>query len=312
MANSSSRANTVNRAARPADSAQGSGFRYPLPTAEDLPALARLAFRLSATECSDCRNYHVMWPYLRSIGANGGGPEFSWPEQLDIVAAAAAGPSHVRWLLAGSADAGQLAMVAEAMKTRPEATYEVTIIDRCATPLAVCDAHARSAGIRLSCIKGDLQDHAVTGYDVVLIHHTMVFFSESERADFLTHAAGWLAPEGRIVMSLSVDRPGAPPPPRPNLAVAEWRKQRITAAIEDGELELPEDLETFLGRAGYMREGFGARAREHRLAAYLEAFEGAGLAVERQVILTPDITEALAAAWKQRDRLMMMLRRSTA
>lgn len=288
-------------------------FRYPLPTREDLPALSRLAYRISATECAGCRNYHVTWPYLRSIGANGGGPEFNWSDQRAIVAGASAGRRHVRWFLAGSADAGQLAMVAEAMKAHPAATYDVTIVDRCATPLALCREHAAAESIALETIQGELDDYvAAEGFDVVLMHHTIVFVPPPKRAAFIKNAARWLAPDGRLVMTLSLDAPGEPVAKSPNLAMAAWREQLIRDAVADGELELPEDIETFIGRVVGMRDPSRGAMQSHRAEDYYAAIEEAGFAIERLVTLEPEADDELLAQWRQRERAMLVASRSSA
>ncbi len=282
-------------------------FRYPLPTQEDLPFLSRLAYRISATECAGCRNYHVAWPYLRSLGANGGGPEFGWREQLAALAEAAAGRRHVRWFLAGSADAGQLAMVAEAMRAHPEATYDVTIVDRCATPLALCREHASAASIALDTVKGELENYVADDpFDIVIMHHTIVFVPEARCASFLKHASGWLAPDGHLVMTLSIDPPGSPPPTPPNPAVNAWRERIIREAARDGELDLPEDIDIFIERTTSMRDPSRGGARTHRAETYHAALAGAGLAVRSEMQLLPDPAYERAAGPLQRDRFMLV------
>lgn len=287
-------------------------FRFPTPTDENLPALARLAFDVSATQCKACRNYHLMWPYLRSIGACGGGPDANWQQQIEILARAAAGRPHVRWLIAGAADAGLLAMAAAVMHALPGTTFEVTVVDRCPTPLALCRAYAEAKGIALTTIASELEDfEADGGFEMVLMHRTIAFVAEARRAAFLAHAARWLAPGGRLVMALVFDTPGDPPRRRPNRAVLEWRAERIREAIANGELEAPEDAETFVGRVTQTR----ISAREplaHRREDYDAAFAAAKLVVDERVLLRPDEDDSLVKEWERTDRFMLTASRSPA
>lgn len=284
-------------------------FRYATPSDEDLPALSKLAYRLSATQCGDCRNYHVMWPYLRSIGANGGGPELRWSDHVAIMARAAASRSHVRFLLGGSADAGQLALVAEAMRTLPGVSYEVTIVDRCATPLDVCQSYAATAGIEITTIVDELGAYtADEAFDVVLLHHTLVFIPGDERPAFLRHAANWLAPGGSLVISISFDRRGEPSPP-PYQPMMAWREARIRDAAESGELELPEPLDDFLERLRAMRGSRRGPVGTHYRDDYEAAITDAGLSVIEAVHLPPEDHDPMGGNWRHRDRFMLVVQR---
>jgi len=39
---------------------------------EDLRRLAEEAFELADQTCGSCKNFHMLWPYLRLAGASGG------------------------------------------------------------------------------------------------------------------------------------------------------------------------------------------------------------------------------------------------
>ncbi len=284
--------------------------RYARPSDEDLPALSRLAFRLSAEHCAGCRNYHVMWPYLRSIGANGAGPEMRWADQVSTLGRIASGRGHVRWLLAGSADAGLLALVAAAMRTLPGVDYDATVVDRCATPLGLCRAYADTAGIDLCTVADDLGSHAPREeYDLILMHHLMGFMGAEQRSSLLRNAADWLAPGGKLVMSLGFDRPGVALPPRPNVPLMEWRERCIREASQSGELDLPEPLGIFLERLRTMREGSYAPVERHNRQDYEIAIADAGLVLEEELPFPAADDEPLSRAWRARDRFMWVAAR---
>ncbi len=280
-------------------------FRYPTTTGEDLPRLARLAFDLSAIHCDVCRNYHVMWPYLRSIGANGLGPEFAWPIQVETCATAAEGRSDVHWLLAGAADSGQLALVAAAM-ARAGTPFRATVVDRCATPLALCTAHAAARGIDLETLQSDLMEFArPEAFDAVMLHHIHAFFPLEERAAFVRHAASWVAPGGKVFMTASSDDGDTPPPVHPNPAFNKWRAAAVRAAVAKGELDLPEDLDTFLTHMEQMRDPRRKAEGPQDLDQTKGWLVGAGLEILEVVPLPPAQEEVLIRG-ATRQRIMIV------
>ncbi len=271
------------------------GLKYPMPqTDEDLPRLARLAFDLAAVHCGECRNYHAMWGYLRSIGANGRGPEIAWTEKLDALVAAASGRSHVEWLLAGSADSGQLGLVHAAMARAPDATYRVTVVDRCETPLKVCEAFADDVGIELETIKEDLAAfHRDEAFDFVLMHHIIIFVPAEDQAGFLQHAASWLRPDGRLFMTSSYEGEEDVPRVRPKPLLAAWRAEVVEEAVRNGTIDLPEDAGTFIDRLSHMRDSRRPRQVSRRLDYWPAMVSGAGLTVEDVIEFPTDRVEKL-------------------
>lgn len=256
-------------------------FRYPSPTAEDLPRLSRLAFDVSATACGACRNYHVMWPYLRAAGANGNGPEHCFDEHRLLLAKLAEGRADVRWLVPGSADAGLLALVHAAAGETPDARHTVTIVDQCRTPLALCEDFARSVGRRVEFVESDLLGYAPEGqFDVIFLHHVIMFFGEGERLALLRRMNDWLAPEGRIVAAVNFERPRLRDA-RDRQFRNTWREAVVRESIERGEFSAPEDVEVFVRRLHDMRSMQVSKQADlaWRLEDYATLMERAGLAV---------------------------------
>lgn len=263
-------------------------LRYPGRTAENLPSLARLAYDLAARHCGACRDYHVMWPYLRSLGLQGGGPDHRFEEQRAAYAVAAGDGESTRWLIAGSADAGQLALVQAVADLRSERRFGITIVDRCPTPLGVARHHAQACGIDIETVQDDLMTfERPGGFDVVSMHHVVDFFPEEHRAPFMRHAATWLALGGRILLAVNFG-PRDSVDGRSN-AMRAWREAGIRSAAASGELDLPEDLETFVGRLQGMRDSRSNAPRSSHERPYYEALvEEAGLVVTDVVPLPFD------------------------
>ncbi|MCW5714465.1 MAG: class I SAM-dependent methyltransferase [Bauldia sp.] len=280
--------------------------RYPHPTAEDLPRLARTAYGLAGRHCTACRDYHVMWPYLRSLGLHGGGPEHRFAEQHAAFAAAARGRKAVRWLLAGSADAGQLALVGSVAALDRAVLHRVTIVDRCATPLGVARSHAEAAGLGLETVLGDLMAFDAPGaFDVVSMHHVVNFFPEELRLPFLRHAATWLAPDGRILIAVNHVAPGATV--KLSEALRTWREAGIREAAATGRLDLPEDLETFVRRLDGMRDSRkSAQQGGHDRGYYETLASEAGLEIVDIVSLPFDDDERALHGGHPRERCIMV------
>lgn len=278
-------------------SGPAAGFRYRQPSREDLPRLSRLAYDASKIHCGACRDFHVMWPYLRSLGLNGAGPEYNWPHHVDILSRAAAGKPRVRWLIAGSADAGLLAVAAAAAERHATATHEFAVVDRCGTPVSLCRDHAAAQGLDLDASVGDLATYRpARPFDIVLMHQLLVFIPAADQPAFMKQAASWLAPEGRLHLTVSVDMGNRVPRAERAGAMVAWREAAIRADVASGALSLPEDIDTFLRRLSGMRDGrLATRPSGIQLNDYVRLVEGAGLIID-EAFRMPNEPGQVAAA----------------
>jgi len=276
------------------DTTARSSFRFATPTTEDLARLSRLAWEAGAVHCGVCRNYHLSTPYLRRLGIGGTGPEFAWESQLDILLRATAGRTTVRWLLAGSADAGLPGIVGGLAAARPGTEHSLTVVDRCETPLVLCRAHAQAEGMEIETIREDLRAfRRDAAFDAVLMHFTTIFFAEDELAAFLRHASSWLAPGGVLIAGFLYDRPSSDPPGGTSTAVGSWRAAVIREEAAAGRLDLPEDIERFVGR--FEQRNNLQRTERFSTSDAAALLRKAGL-VPREVALLP-FADAEAALW---------------
>ncbi|MGV8839902.1 MAG: class I SAM-dependent methyltransferase [Bauldia sp.] len=284
------------------------GFRYRNRSSEDFSRLARLAYDTSKEHCGACRDFHVMWPYLRSLGLNGAGPEYNWPLHVDALARAAAGRPAVRWFLAGSADAGLLAVAQEAAARIPDAVHSFAMRDLCGTPVALCRDHARAHGLDLDAAVGDLAAYRPERpFDVVLMHQLLYFIPEADQPGFLAHAGRWLAPGGRLLLTVSVEAAARAPRGERDEAMVVWRTDAIRADVASGRLDLPEDIDTFLGRLRGTRAGRAvARPPARSLETFVALVESAGLAVE-EAFPTPNEPGQTAPARDDESRTRYMI-----
>ncbi|MGV8839153.1 MAG: class I SAM-dependent methyltransferase [Bauldia sp.] len=271
-----------------------SRYRFSRPTTEDLPRLARLAFEAASVHCGACRHYHVTAPWFRALGIGGIGVEFSWESQFDTILRAIGGRTSVRWLAAGAADAGVPALIGRIAAARPGTDHTVTVVDRCETPLTLCRAHAEAEGSAIETIRGDLRDfRRDEAFDIVLMHFTTIFFAADEVVPFLRHAGTWLAPGGLLIAGLHHDRPSEEPARAPLPLVNEWRSAIVREAVAAGEIDLPEDVEDFIGRID--RRGLLRSPRRSSTGDAAELVRAAGL-LPRELALLP-FADAEAAIW---------------
>ncbi|MCC6736980.1 MAG: class I SAM-dependent methyltransferase [Bauldia sp.] len=287
------------------------GFRFPRPTREDLPRLARLAFDVGAIHCAKCRDYHLTWPYLRSMGLNGAGPEYNLRLHVELLGRAAAGRTDPRWLLTGSADAGVLAAVEAAIAAMPPANHAITVVDRCPTPLALCRDHAASTGLQVETILADLMAfEPAAPFDVVLGHQVVLFFRDEDRPALYRRMATWLAPRGRLCLTVADTTPAAAGASEYHAVINRWRIAQIRADVATGAVDLPEDTETFIGRmTGRLERINGDRV--FGLDHFIGQLEDAGLSIVEATPM-PDEYPELTITRAGRNRHMIIAERREA
>lgn len=284
-------------------------FRFPSPTRENLPRLARLAFDIGAVHCRGCRNYHLTWPYLRAMGLNGAGPEYNLPLHVELLGRAAAGTPEPRWLLAGSADAGVLAAVQATIDACPPARHSITVVDRCPTPLSLCRDHADSTGLGIETITADLMAfEPADRFDVIVGHQVILFFRDEDRPALYRRLASWLAPAGKLCLTLSDTT--ATDTGAFHTAFTRWRIDRIRAGADAGEFELPEETEAFVARlAGRLERVNGDR--KFGIDHFVRQLGAAGLAIVETVAM-PDADPPTATSRDGRARYMIIAERAAA
>jgi SAM-dependent methyltransferase len=228
---------------------EADAFRFPRPSRENLPRLARLAYDAAAVHCRDCRNYHTTWPLLRAAGLSGAGPEHNYPLHIEILSRLLAGRRNVRWLLAGSADAGVLAMAQGTAEALPGTHHAFTIVDHCETPLTLCRSHAADQGLVATTVNADLMAFEAPGaFDIVIGHQLLLFFRDEDRVPFFRQAASWLAPGGRLCLTVYDRGAAARPRAAASADLYEWRVRNLRADVAAGRILLPEDIEAFIAR----------------------------------------------------------------
>lgn len=165
----------------------------------DLAALARQQFITAHSSCGDCLPYHALWPYLRLTGRVGGveaDQHYLTPLLREVL-----GCTRRRVLIAGSADTGVTALVHHAAGLTA-GLHDITVVDRCDTPLAACRQYGLAHGLRITTVQSDLRALAVhETADVIVGHSILPFLDADGRHAVLCRLQDALAPGGRMVLT---------------------------------------------------------------------------------------------------------------
>ena len=264
----------------------------------DVEALAEFQFRHALATCAECRDYHALWPYRRLAGmvfdADG-------DAHLTAPLVRAAVDNGDRMLIAGAADAGLLSLAAEATAGMA-ITFDV--VDRCATPLAVCRRYMADHDISGTTKEEDLPSISPDSrYRAILAHSVLQFVPEAGRQDFLRRCRQSLVPGGALIFAERL-QPAKSEDNRHRLYPRE-----MLDALAASHIRLPEDETTFLERLraslGERRLRLSAALRSGELPALLEA-AGYSLRYSEEHLLSrrmtaardaaPDITVSIVAA----------------
>lgn len=180
--------------------------------AEPLAELAALARQWAPVHCQadgegrGCGAYHGFWPFMRLMGL---GKTLSGQSARYLAELGAAltghrqrhGAAPARVLVSGCADASALAHVLEAGRCSGVA-LAATVVDRCATPLRLCEWYARQQGVVIASVRQDLLAHHADGaYDLIFTSSLLGYFSPAQRVELFQRYACLLAPGGVLLFA---------------------------------------------------------------------------------------------------------------
>jgi SAM-dependent methyltransferase len=169
---------------------------------DDDDAQARAGWRIGAALCRDCGGYHQIWGLLRAAGVVGG-PRVDQGLLPSLLNELSVGGARI--LIAGSADAGLLQVVAGAVAARP---LTVTVADRCPAPLALIGEIETPTGVTVGRLRADLtrldQQRA---YDLILSHSMLYFVPRKDQQRVLEQLRDALDEDGRLVLVLRLSAP---------------------------------------------------------------------------------------------------------
>jgi hypothetical protein len=210
---------------------------------------------LAPALCSGCADYHLRFVLTR-FASPGKGVAVDRPllvkrvqQILADVACRQDGPLDI--VIAGAADTGILATCAHAtavMCASLHSRCRFIVLDRCRSPLALCDEFAKRHGLTVRSVQADLvagsEEFAA---DLVVSHSFLRFIDRAQQIALLKRFGTWLKPRGRIMISQSL---------RVNDGAAlekeeKWSASVITkakAAIADGTIKITPEAELLFER----------------------------------------------------------------
>lgn len=168
---------------------------------QELADSAARTFAQAPRTCSaDCAWYHGLWQYLRLLGLASTPLDDAafFEQELGTLA------SGARVLIAGTADYAPLELIA---RSAPHA--QVTVLDRCATPLALCADYARRHGLAVTTVCADVRTwRPDPPLDAVFTHGLLARFPAAQREEVISAWHDCLRPGGRawLVTRLDPDR----------------------------------------------------------------------------------------------------------
>lgn len=195
---------------------------------------APLALERSAGLChrgpgghDGCDWYHGVWQYFRMLGV----VATPWMQRHFYERALgelAASGSHPRVLVSGTSDYAMPALVLHAYALRG-ARPEVTVTDRCGTPLFLNRWYAERHGVRIATRAGDILAAAGGPFDVICTHSFLGNFPPQRRAELVSVWRALLRPGGKLV-TINRIRPGSRGEVRFSAGQGEAFRERVLRA----------------------------------------------------------------------------------
>lgn len=166
-------------------------------------ALAESSRLCAGNPFGDCSWYHASWPVLKGLGvfiSLKSDDDFLLPQ---LRAAIAGGARRI--LISGTADAGMLARVA-ACRDAAEDGLDITVLDCCPTPLALCRQYAGLAGLPIRTVQADILTYIeeAEGYDLICTHSFLTFFDAAQRMQLVRQWHTLLKPGGVLITAQRV------------------------------------------------------------------------------------------------------------
>jgi hypothetical protein len=237
---------------------------------------------------------HALWPYIRlarvSMATQSSPP-------LGPLLAKLIEENRRSVLIAGSADTGLMARVARA---GGPIHLDITVLDRCPTPLESCRRLAATWSLPITTVHKDLTELDLQHrFDIVLVHETLPFISSDHLVDVLVRLRRALRSRGVLVLLVKTGRRIAG-----DLAsdsrdgYAEWAIREL----ERLSVPLPEERDTFAARLRVH-----AQNRESREGAFSTIDEVNALLKAAGFV----ISQSLEISIKLADRMQQFVTKST-
>ena len=250
---------------------------------EDLAEASQRALEIAPLHCGACLDYHMLFPLKRHLGGLA-----NIPDRSRLVASigellserAAEGEGGIDVVIAGAADSGLLAVCAHAAERalgEAKGRVRFTVVDRCMTPLTLCQDYARRNEVELELHAADLvSTPAIFPADIVVLHSLFSFIAPEHHRPMLEKFAAWLKPNGRIVFSTELRS-------RKNRGSHEARRklraENVRAGVASGAFVVKEPLADFHKRLESVRSRPSHASEFEHADSVTDLFDRAGTVV---------------------------------
>ena len=145
-----------------------------------------------------CKDYHRLWQYLRLLGLTNS-LKASISPFLEIFNQLAEGKSSIRILISGSADYALLAYIITASRAL-EIESDITVLDRCKTPLFANQWYAEKVNAKISTHHGDILEYRnYNAFDLICTHNFIHYFPPEKRHKLMEQWYSLLQASGSVV-----------------------------------------------------------------------------------------------------------------
>lgn len=253
--------------------------------AAPLADMAAFALAEAPARCADdghggrlCDWYHGLWPTLRLFGM-AATPERHAAFFHDVFSEAANAGGFGRALVCGTADYAMPALVHQ-VYGQCGRTPDLTVLDLCPTPLALCTRFARQVGVSWQTIARDALAPGGATYDLICSHSFLSRFDAQTRPLLMTRWHDALRPGGRVVTTTRLDPDWAPADVGLSDSQIDSLVNQVSQRVERWRRVLPIDSDTVVALARRYAENLYSYAvrSEDELRAL---FSGAGLRIVR-------------------------------
>jgi hypothetical protein len=227
-------------------------FADPTICGEDLRGNLKRAISFAPDHCAGCADYHIVSTLKRITGhmlfERGGRPAL-----IDALRSIFGGMTTTDGdfdvVVAACADTGVLSTCAHAAWAAGEgwlARSRFTVLDRCRTPLMLCEEYASRNGLTVRTEVVDLLETTREfPADLILVHNFLPFVPADRHHDLLRRLGSWLKPDGRVV----IWQPVLPAGDRERFHLRQKKQVGdIVAAIESGTIDINEPKEALVAR----------------------------------------------------------------
>jgi SAM-dependent methyltransferase len=200
---------------------------------EPLSASAPMSHKWAGLYCGPhfCQSYHRFWQYLRLMGLGstlGGHPgayleaftslQTLWQNQK---------PGKRRILIAGAADYSMLAHLWQVFQLYP-GSLEISVLDRCQTPLKLNQWYAEPRGISIRLLESDILLLEEEEYDLIVTSSFLGNFDPDARFELFNRINRLLRKDGQFISSNRL----RPQPENQRLPIEEERIEQFIGLVE--------------------------------------------------------------------------------